>query len=738
TFLTDKENLGSPTKKDRKDKPHVIPYCQFTKLIICHLGRIHNIHQRSTSPFHLAEEDLRLGNLKFVPKCKVDEVFGIPIPNELISNNIINAPDYNAYLEMVAKHDQKVAAKKEGKKKTASAKQPKSKPAIEKPHHQERPSKASTTKIPKPKPAKEKSTKTTPPQQVGKGKIAKVRKVKSPFQEVDEPDEEPAQSEPEPELEHQGEGDRDDMEHAIQMSLESLQWSDTEILQIDEEQGKDVDEQVNLEEKTDELDQGQARSEPSRTLESRTPPEQVVMDEDQAGQDPEESRGALAGPVPEPMHNKFMANLYPKNLEDAYAFRDQFINDKSTEDEPEKPNVEAEVVSMVTVLIYQASSSVPSLSTSVPVIDLLPPKHASSTTQRSTSPFHLAEEDLRLGNLKFVPKCKVDEVFGIPIPNELISNNIINAPDYNAYLEMVAKHDQKVAAKKEGKKKTAKKSTKTTPPQQVGKGKIAKVRKVKSPFQEVDEPDEEPAQSEPEPELEHQGEGDRDDMEHSIQMSLESLQKFYIDRYITDSSHKVVRFHMRILTVVSIKAYSRYRYDYLKEITLRRADYQEYIIAEKDFKNLHPGNFEDLDLLLLQGHLNHLFGSEKRFEYKHDYIIIESPRAVVFPVRNNKRKVMRFNEIYKFSDGTLTNIMEALDYRVKEYKVNRLNPGMNTRFWTDKDVSRSKEFIHAIKQRLKTRRIFRNLECFNIRVTPKYHKEDGNPSRANIKQALGR
>ncbi|GJV78798.1 hypothetical protein Tco_1514668 [Tanacetum coccineum] len=37
---------------------------------------------------------------------------------------------------------------------------------------------------------------------------------------------------------------------------------------------------------------------------------------------------------------------------------------------------------------------------------------------------------------------------------------------------------------------------------------------------------------------------------------------------------------------------------------------------------------------------------------------------------------------------------------------------MNTRFWTDKDVTRSKEFIHAIEQRLKTRRIFQNLECF--------------------------
>ncbi|GJS66994.1 hypothetical protein Tco_0706397 [Tanacetum coccineum] len=54
-------------------------------------------------------------------------------------------------------------------------------------------------------------------------------------------------------------------------------------------------------------------------------------------------------------------------------------NDKATEDEPEKLNVESEVVSMVTVLIYQASSLVPPMST--PVIDLSPPKPAPSTTQ---------------------------------------------------------------------------------------------------------------------------------------------------------------------------------------------------------------------------------------------------------------------------------------------------------------------------------------------------------------------
>ncbi|GJY07315.1 hypothetical protein Tco_0374369 [Tanacetum coccineum] len=148
-------------------------------------------------------------------------------------------------------------------------------------------------------------------------------------------------------------------------------------------------------------------------------------------------------------------------------------------------------------------------------------------------------------------------------------------------------------------------------------------------------------------------------------------QKFYIDRHDSPSRRKEVRTHMRILSVARIKAYSRYIYDYLSEIVLRRADHQEHKIAEKDFKNMYPSDFEDLNLLLLQGHLDHLSGSDKRmlstavklwtrnlvirqrvedfqlgiesyqtqlnltkpgwdatgYEFKHDYTIIESPRA---------------------------------------------------------------------------------------------------------------
>ncbi|GKB39932.1 hypothetical protein Tco_0884874 [Tanacetum coccineum] len=217
-------------------------------------------------------------------------------------------------------------------------------------------------------------------------------------------------------------------------------------------------------------------------------------------------------------------------------------------------------------------------------------------------------------------------------------------------------------------------------------------------------------------------------------------QRFYIDRFSSEGDRRAVRTHMRILSVVRIEVFSMYGYDYMKKIILRRADLKEYVIAERDFKYMYPSDFEDLYSLNLHGHLNHLSPDDKKvlttvinlwtrnlvirqrvkdfqlgiksfqmqlnltkprwdatgFEFKHDYIVIDSSRAITFRDRYGVQMILRFNEIHKFSDGTLQQIDEALDYRVKDFRVNRINPGMNTRFWMKKDVVRSKEFMFAI------------------------------------------
>nr|GEU64291.1 hypothetical protein [Tanacetum cinerariifolium] len=339
----------------------------------------------------------RLGNLKFVPKGKANEVFGMPIPNELISNNIRNVLYYNTYLEMVAKHDQKIVAKKEGKKKSTTAKQLKSK------HVKEKSSKPALA--PKPKSQayvggvaiREPVAEVTQPLPVVEGKAMKEASTRPYVQPHDDASANIVHESPSP-ADAETCADTDKTNHG----------GDTEILQIDEDQGKDLDNQVNLEEKTVELDQCQAGSDPGKTPESRPLLEQEFIEEDHAGPDPGVSRVALAGPNPEPTHKDCMANVYPdvhgslklpvdehiilkkplsssmalssmNNLDDAYTFEDQFLDDKSTEDEPSKLNMDSEVVSMVRVLIHHASSLVPPLS--IPIIDLSPPKPVSFTTQ---------------------------------------------------------------------------------------------------------------------------------------------------------------------------------------------------------------------------------------------------------------------------------------------------------------------------------------------------------------------
>ncbi|GJY56340.1 hypothetical protein Tco_0455455 [Tanacetum coccineum] len=62
--------------------------------------------------------------------------------------------------------------------------------------------------------------------------------------------------------------------------------------------------------------------------------------------------------------------------------------------------------------------------------------------------------------------------------------------------------------------------------------------------------------------------------------------EFYINKHSEPSDREAVRSQMRILSVISVKVFEKYGYNYLREIILRRADYQEYKISEKDFKNL--------------------------------------------------------------------------------------------------------------------------------------------------------
>nr|GEW07942.1 retrovirus-related Pol polyprotein from transposon TNT 1-94 [Tanacetum cinerariifolium] len=270
TFLVDKANLGSPAKKAKKTKPHVIPYS---------------------------------GKKKTAPK---------------------------------ADKPMKPAPAKQAK--PAPVKQPKPKLVKE--------------KSPKPKP--------TPPQKAGKGKVTKAQTMKSSLHLVDEPDEE--QDQPEVVPEAQGTGEEYDLERAIQMSLESFQDDTSANIVCENPSPADAKTGTDTDKVISEGDTEIMNIDPGKTPESHPSPDDDKMDEDPAGSDLGKSHVDLVGPNPDPMHDDFVATIYPKVhetlkfladeqviledlpssfrtlssmkiLDDTYTFGDQFFNEKSTKDE---------------------------------------------------------------------------------------------------------------------------------------------------------------------------------------------------------------------------------------------------------------------------------------------------------------------------------------------------------------------------------------------------------------------
>ncbi|GJS59938.1 hypothetical protein Tco_0654722 [Tanacetum coccineum] len=115
---------------------------------------------------------------------------------------------------------------------------------------------------------------------------------------------------------------------------------------------------------------------------------------------------------------------------------------------------------------------------------------------------------------------------------------------------------------------------------------------------------------------------------------------------------------------------------------------------------------------------------------------------------------MRSDELYKFSDRTLTGLRTLLDNITKNIQMEYLPK----RRWSTLEKKRANIMIKAIDKQLKERRMMRILRKFiggrhygtDLRLLQPYcvhhhksntkviHNDDENPFRANIKQALGR
>ncbi|GJW79782.1 hypothetical protein Tco_0143757 [Tanacetum coccineum] len=208
----------------------------------------------------------------------------------------------------------------------------------------------------------------------------------------------------------------------------------------------------------------------------------------------------------------------------------------------------------------------------------------------------------------------------------------------------------------------------------------------------------------------------------------------------------------RIIAVTKLQIVEWHGYKHLDWITVRRDDNKLYTFKEGDFKRLRLQDIEDMLILLVQGKLTNLnvedrlaFGVSLRMftgciviqmrvedlrlgiesyqkklnitkpdTYRSDlkrkdaYTAYSYPRGFIFLNKDKKNKLMRIDEIHKFSDGTLDDVRTALNDRLKGIRMEYLPKTI----WRQSDRERAKAMIQAIEKMLKSRRIMRSLERF--------------------------
>ncbi|GKB26490.1 hypothetical protein Tco_0865891 [Tanacetum coccineum] len=218
------------------------------------------------------------------------------------------------------------------------------------------------------------------------------------------------------------------------------------------------------------------------------------------------------------------------------------------------------------------------------------------------------------------------------------------------------------------------------------------------------------------------------------------------------SSSKDVYSRKRIIAVTRLTIMKKYDYGHLEEIEVRREDQKLYKFREGDFPRLRLQDIEDMLLLLVQQKLTNLTIDERydlnvalrmftrriviqrRVEdlqlgvesyqkklnlTKPDtfrsnlrnmttYTAYSDPKGVIYKDQNNKNRLMRADELHKFSDGTLNDVRTALHDIAKGIRMEYLPK----RKWSGLDKRRARVMVQDIDKQLYERRLMRNLEKF--------------------------
>nr|GEV80397.1 hypothetical protein [Tanacetum cinerariifolium] len=208
----------------------------------------------------------------------------------------------------------------------------------------------------------------------------------------------------------------------------------------------------------------------------------------------------------------------------------------------------------------------------------------------------------------------------------------------------------------------------------------------------------------------------------------------------------------RIIAVNELQIVEWHDYKNLDWIMVRRDDDKLYKFKEGEFKRLCIQDTEDMLLLLVQRKVTNLM-VEERFAFnvslrmltrsiviqrcvedlqlgvksyqkklnltkpdtyrsnlkrKEAYTAYSNPRGFIYQKKDKQNRLMRIDELHKFSDGTLNDVQTALDDHLKGIRMKYLPQDI----WRKSNKERAAAMIQAIDKHIKTRRIMRSLKKF--------------------------
>nr|GEY76542.1 hypothetical protein [Tanacetum cinerariifolium] len=209
-------------------------------------------------------------------------------------------------------------------------------------------------------------------------------------------------------------------------------------------------------------------------------------------------------------------------------------------------------------------------------------------------------------------------------------------------------------------------------------------------------------------------------------------QRFYEFDVNKESARDVYSKH-KIIAVIELQIVEWHNYKHSDWITARRDDDKLYKFKEGDFKRLRIQDIKDMLLLPVQGKLTNLTVEEcfafnvslrmftrsiviqRRMEdlqlgvesyqkklnltkpdsyhsdlkRKEAYTAYSNPRGFIYQNKDNQNRLMRIDELHKFSDGTLNDVRTALDDCLKGVRMKYL-PQIT---WRKSDKERAASII---------------------------------------------